>query len=151
MRLPPPPPPRDLRGSSTKPQHLLPDMSLYTRQSLEKEGKGESSLPFEILKGVPTPVDKHLLSSLPKEEIDRMLSSHVIKVAMLVGELFTRLQVVPPPPQGDARKMRLEDHVECLLAHVAKLKETKREAIGRYQQAEREAKELQKELLALTG
>ncbi|KAL0449401.1 UNVERIFIED_CONTAM: hypothetical protein Slati_1496500 [Sesamum latifolium] len=52
------------------------------------------------------------------------------------------------PCSGEASKKKLEDRVEHLLGEVVELKESKKEAMGRYQQAEKEVKRLQREAKA---
>ncbi|KAL0416881.1 UNVERIFIED_CONTAM: hypothetical protein Slati_3520000 [Sesamum latifolium] len=69
--------------------------------------------------------------------------------AALRGELLSRPLVIPTQTQGDAQKRRLEDRVERLFAEIAKLRDVKKEVVGRYQQAKKENKKLQRELNAL--
>ncbi|KAL0447955.1 UNVERIFIED_CONTAM: hypothetical protein Slati_1923400 [Sesamum latifolium] len=65
------------------------------------------------------------------------------------GELLSRFLGELAQVQGDVHKKKLEDQVERLLGEVTKLRDTKNEAVGRYQQAEREVKKLQREVNAL--
>ncbi|KAL0349357.1 UNVERIFIED_CONTAM: hypothetical protein Sangu_1163500 [Sesamum angustifolium] len=76
-----------------------------------------------------------------------MISTHVVRIASLCEEFFSCLQGTPPISQGDAQKRKLEDKVGCLGTENAKLKETKKEVVSRYQQVEKDLKKLQKEVI----
>ncbi|KAK4403044.1 11S globulin subunit beta [Sesamum angolense] len=53
------------------------------------------------------------------------------------------------PGAGGFHKKKLEDRVERLLGDIAKLKDLKKKAVGRYQQVEKEVKKLQREVKTL--
>ncbi|KAL0361300.1 UNVERIFIED_CONTAM: hypothetical protein Sradi_3814500 [Sesamum radiatum] len=71
------------------------------------------------------------MSSLSSEDLNRMRTLVLAKA------------------QGDVNKKKLKDRIERLLGEVAKLKDSRNEAVGRYQQAEREVNKLQMEEKAL--
>ncbi|KAL0458613.1 UNVERIFIED_CONTAM: hypothetical protein Slati_0488500 [Sesamum latifolium] len=104
---------------------------------LSQEKEGPSSRAIDILKGTVPPADKRLMSSLSWEDLDRMLSLVLVKAAALKGELLSRPLGEPAHVHGDAHRKKLEDQVERLLGEVTKRRDAKKEAVGRYQQAER--------------
>ncbi|KAL0446393.1 UNVERIFIED_CONTAM: hypothetical protein Slati_1767200 [Sesamum latifolium] len=63
--------------------------------------------------------------------------------------MLSRPSGEPAQAQGEASKKKLEDRVVHLLGEVAKLKDSRKEAAGRCEQAEKEVKKLQREVKAL--
>ncbi|KAL0410720.1 UNVERIFIED_CONTAM: hypothetical protein Slati_3661700 [Sesamum latifolium] len=73
----------------------------------------------------------------------------ICQTAALRGEILSRPPRKSAQTQGDVHKRKLEDRVERLLEEVTKLKDSRKEVVGRYQQAKREVKNLQREVKTL--
>ncbi|KAL0355609.1 UNVERIFIED_CONTAM: hypothetical protein Sradi_4007800 [Sesamum radiatum] len=99
---------------------------------LSQEKDGASSRAIDTLKGTLSLGDKLLMSSLSSDDLDKML------LYWPRGELLSRPPGEFAQVQGDALKRKLEDRVHRLLREVTKLWEAKKEAVGWYQQTERE-------------
>ncbi|KAL2226240.1 UNVERIFIED_CONTAM: hypothetical protein Sindi_1982700 [Sesamum indicum] len=146
-----PPSIRDEGGVLLKSFHASSE-SLYIRQSVEQE-KEKDRLVAELMRGMLPLGDRHLLASFTWEELERMISTYLIKIhpptpfgfllleiildflfmfqaTSLCQEFFSLLQGAPPASQEDAQRRKLEDKMERLNADIAKLKEEKKEAAG---------------------
>ncbi|KAL0447929.1 UNVERIFIED_CONTAM: hypothetical protein Slati_1920800 [Sesamum latifolium] len=117
---------------------------LYNHLMLSSEKEGASARATNILKVALSPEDRRLMSSLSSEDLDRMLTLVLAK-----GKILSRPPGESSQAQGDVHMRKLEGRVERLLGEVAKVKDSRKVAVGRYQQAEREVKKLQREVKAL--
>ncbi|KAL0307361.1 UNVERIFIED_CONTAM: hypothetical protein Sangu_3034400 [Sesamum angustifolium] len=86
----PPTPPlfkEERRGGPSKPSRTSSD-SLYSRESLEQEKEETSSLELKLMRGVVTLKDRRLLTPLPREDLEKTASLHIMKVDFGVRYLF---------------------------------------------------------------
>ncbi|KAL2229586.1 UNVERIFIED_CONTAM: hypothetical protein Sindi_1938300 [Sesamum indicum] len=123
---------------------------LHSRYLLEQD-KGKATLMVDLMRETLSPGDKQLFSPLSREELERVGALYLFKATSVYEELSSRLQGTLPVPSSDAQRCKLEDRLERVGNGNAKLRETKKEVIGRCQQLEREVKQLRKEAASHEG
>ncbi|KAK4407863.1 Retrovirus-related Pol polyprotein from transposon TNT 1-94 [Sesamum angolense] len=88
----PPPPPSPLKDYGGGSSHSLPlQLWQYDHLMLDSEGEAASFRATDILKGAATSLNRCLLSSESREDLDRMLSLVLAKAVTLRGELLSCL------------------------------------------------------------
>ncbi|KAL0394943.1 UNVERIFIED_CONTAM: hypothetical protein Slati_4460500 [Sesamum latifolium] len=145
---PPPPFPRDLGvGSSKSPPSSAGEV--YTHLMLFLEKDGAPGRAADLMKGALPVGNMRLMSSLSSEDLDHMLTLVLANVHSFTRrESLSRASGGPGRSQGDAFARKLEEKVDRLQGEVDDLKEAKKEAMARYQKAEKEVKLLQREAKA---
>ncbi|KAL0411661.1 UNVERIFIED_CONTAM: hypothetical protein Slati_3755800 [Sesamum latifolium] len=98
LATPPPPPPfKEEKGVSFRPSRATLD-SLFICLSLEQDEREASSLALTLMRGVVTSKDRHLLTPLPREDLEQKAGAYLMKVNLQsykFSEFFFNSSVTP--------------------------------------------------------